>query len=208
MPKLPAYEGVELDHGGCAVVLRPSLRAAARLERLHDGFPALLQKVEEFDMRTIRAVVAYCLKDYEADELLDHVAKHPLGAFAKDAQPAIFDLINAMLPEPPEGDEPQGGSTGQPMPWAKVYSELFGLATGWLGWTPETAWNATPQEISDAFAAHIAKLKAIHGSDDDTATKDSAPTYSKDQLARIEAQGHDPAFDRAGLRALKSKGKL
>ena len=150
MPDLSAYDGVTLDYGGCAVVLRPSLRAASRLERLHDGFPALLLKVEEFDTRTIRTVLTYCLKDYEAEELLDYISKRPLGAFAKVAQTAIFNLISVMFPEPPEGDEPQAEPTGQPMPWAKVYGELFGLATGWLGWTrkrhgtPRRKRSATP----------------------------------------------------------------
>lgn len=207
MPDLSAYDGVALDYGGCAVVLRPSLRTASRLERLHDGFPALLAKIEEFDTRTIRAVITYSAQDWEAEELLDYVAKQPLGTFCQAAQAPILRLIDAMLPEP-ESDETTTEPTGQPMPWAKVYRELFGLATGWLGWPPDAAWNATPQEISDAFTAHIAKLKAIHGGEEADDTQHSASSYSADQLKRIEAQGRDAAFDRASLRALKGKGKL
>jgi uncharacterized phage protein (TIGR02216 family) len=29
---------------------------------------------------------------------------------------------------------------------------LAGVAAQWLGWTPETFWNATPTELSDALA--------------------------------------------------------
>ncbi len=33
-----------------------------------------------------------------------------------------------------------------------------------MSWSPETAWNATPAEITEAYAGHIEMLKAIHGS--------------------------------------------
>jgi hypothetical protein len=87
------------------------------------------------------------------------------------------------------------------MPWPEVYRELYRTATGWLHWTPTEAWAATPTEINEAFAGHIAMLKAIHGSADDKPAKQTDP----DQAARNVADGLDPEFDRAGLRALKAK---
>ncbi|MEQ8899287.1 MAG: hypothetical protein RID23_19570 [Roseovarius sp.] len=205
MPKLSTYEGVALEYGRSAVFLRPSLRAATNLERLHGGFPALLRKIEEFDTRTVCAAITYSADRDAAERLLAYASTQPLSGFMLAAQRPLFELVQALLPEAPD-DQHNAKTTGDPMPWAEVYRELFGLATGWLGWTPETAWSATPQEITDAFNAHLAKLKAIHGSaeDDDDQSPD---TYTPGQLAQIEAKGHDPAFDRAGLQGLKAKGK-
>ena len=57
MNTLPAYDEIALKFGEHTVFLRPSLRAAIRLERMHDGFPALLNKIEEFDTRTVWSVI-------------------------------------------------------------------------------------------------------------------------------------------------------
>lgn len=205
MPELSAYDGVALEYGNHTVFLRPSLRAATRLERLHDGFPALLQKIEEFDTRTVHTAIACCTEKHDADELINVLGTAPLSGFLKAAQAPLFELVNAMLPVAPEED--QGEPIGKPVPWAEVYRELYGLATGWLGWTPETAWHATPQEITDAFGAHIDMLKAIHGGADDHEESGAQNSYTLDQLQAIEEQDHDPAFDRAALHALKGKGK-
>ncbi|MEQ9037433.1 MAG: hypothetical protein RIE24_03680 [Silicimonas sp.] len=194
-----------LEYGGNAVFLRPSLQAATHLERLHGGFPALLRKIEEFDTRTVRAAISYSADKDAAERLLAYAATQPLSGFMLAVQRPLFDLIQALLPEAPD-DQHKAKTTGAPMPWCEVYRELYGLATGWLGWPPETAWSATPQEITDAFKAHLAKLKAIHGAAEDDDDQ-SADTYTPDQLAQIEKQGHDPALDRAGLHALKGKVK-
>ena len=68
-----------LAHGGITVRLRPSLRAARRLERLHDGFPALFRKIDTFDTLTIRAVIPQAATDWTAAErLLDAMAVLPV----------------------------------------------------------------------------------------------------------------------------------
>lgn len=204
MNKLSAYQEIALEYGGNTVFLRPSLRAATCLERLHDGFPVLLRKIEEFDTRTVKAIITYTADKQDAERLLNHAAKQPLLGFVQAAQAPLFDLVTALLPNAPEtADDQASPTTGKSMPWAEVFNDLFGLATGWLGWTPETAWNATPQEITDAFTAHITKLKAIHGSADD---EGEAKPHSKTEHQQIVDQGFDPEFDHDGLLALKNMG--
>lgn len=204
MNKLSAYQEIALEYGGNTVFLRPSLRAATRLERLHDGFPALLHKIEEFDTGTVKAIITYSADRQDAERLLNHAAKQPLLGFVQAAQSPLFDLVTALLPNAPDiTDDQAAPTTGNSMPWAEVFNDLFGLATGWLGWTPQTAWQATPQEITDAFTAHIAKLKAIHGTADD---EGEAKPHSKTEHQKIVEQGFDPEFDRAGLFALKDMG--
>jgi hypothetical protein len=91
----------------------------------------------------------------------------------------------------------------KPVAWADLYADLYKLSTGWLGWTPDTAWNATLPEILNAFDGHIDLLKAVHGGGEDQSA-DSSTMTNKQRQENIEA-GLDPDFDRAGLRALKAK---
>lgn len=101
----------------------------------------------------------------------------------------------------PATDAKAKAGTGKAMTWPQIYAALYDRATGWLHWTPQATWKATPTEIDRAYWAHIEQLKAIHGSGDND-EKEPNP----EQVARNEAAGLDPEFDRAGLHALKGKG--
>jgi hypothetical protein len=197
MTPQPAYDEIALEYGGNAVFMRPSLRAAIHLERLHGGFPELLRKIEEFDTLTIWHVITASAGKTATDDLFGHAATQPLSGLAEAAQAPCFELVAALLPESPE-DEITSPKNADPMPWSEVFRELYKIATGWLRWTPETAWNATPQEITDAFYGHLTMLKTIHGSaeNEDTGTTSA-------QRAQNAELGLDPEFDRAGLAALK-----
>lgn len=201
-----AYDEITLTHGPHAVRLVPSLRAATYLESLHDGFPNLLRKVQQFDTRTIAAIITASADKEAAQNLFIYAATEPLSAFRDAAQGPAIELIAALLPQSKETPDTPANTTTTPQPWSKVFADLFGFATGWLGWTPDTAWKATPQEITDAFSAHIDMLKAIHGGADEDA--DTTPTYTPERQKQIEEQGFDPAFDRAGLMSLSDMGSL
>lgn len=196
-----AYDAIALEYGGNTVFLRPSLRAATHLERLHGGFPELLRKIEEFDTLTIWRVITTTAGMDATEPLFAYVATHPIERFQHAAQGPCFELVAALLPQPPEGDTAPTGTDKQ-MPWAEVFRKLFGIATGWLGWTPDAAWNATPQEITDALEAHIAMQKAIHGGEDEN----TGP--NEEQRRHNIEQGLDPEFDRAGLHALKGLSQM
>lgn len=202
MKMQPAYDAIALEYGGNAVFLRPSLRAAIHLERLHGGFPELLRKIEEFDTLTIWHVITASAGKTATDDLFGYAATQPLSGFAKAVQAPCFELVAALLPVAPEAETTSPRNAG-PMPWSEVFNELYKIATGWLRWTPETAWNATPQEITDAFEGHMNMLKAIHGSTED---EDTGPT--KEQRTQNAEQGLDPEFDRAGLHVLKGLSEL
>ena len=78
------------------------------------------------------------------------------------------------------------------------------MATGWLGWSPDTAWNATLPEIINAFEGHTDKLKALCGGDDEEQNQGNT---EEQRQANIDA-GYDPEFDRAGYAALRNMGSL
>lgn len=206
MSSRPAYDEITLALGSSpAVRLRPSLRAASRFAQ-EDGFVDLPRRIAEFHLGTIGDLITVAATDrQEASAFLDQIGRTPLQTVADTITVPLLALVAGFVPAPDDDASP--GSTDNPMPWPAVYRELFRKATGWLGWTAEAAWNATPTEINDAFAGHVEKLKAVHGSPDQDAADKQPDAYSADRLQKVEEQGFDPAFDRDGLRALKAKLK-
>lgn len=197
----PAYDDIVLEHGSNAVILRPSLRAASTLERSHDGFALLARRIDEFHTGTVREIIMTAATDRkDAAAFLSAMSRLPLRRFVDVAQAPLFRLCAGFIPAADPTATPSPNA--KPMPWRDVYRELFRTATGWLHWTPEAAWNATPTEINEAFAGHVAMLKALHGGEDDK-TADRQP--DPEQVSRNIADGLDPEFDRAGLRALKAR---
>lgn len=193
-----AYDAIALKYGGHTVFLRPSLRAAMHLERLHGGFPELLRKLEEFDTFTVWHVITAGAGKTATDALFGYVAAQSLSGFANAASAALFEFITALFPTSADNGETRSTGT-DPLPWADLFKQLYGYATGWMGWPPETAWNATPQEITDAFEAHMSKLMAIHGAPEE---EQNGPT--EEQRQENVRNGLDPEFDRAGLAGLRA----
>ncbi|MFN3663841.1 hypothetical protein [Yoonia sp.] len=203
MTTQPAYDVITLSHGGNTVRLHPSLRAATYLERLHDGFENLFSKVDQFDTATIKAIILIAATDRAAAEALMTAAEvKPLRVFVEITHGKAVALCTSLVTNSADHKEvPEGPQ--KPIPWASFYQQLFQIATGWLGWTPDAAWNATPSEITSAFAGHLQKLKAIHGAHDDQ--NNDTTTMTAEQRAANEEAGLDPDFDREGLRALKAR---
>ena len=198
-----AYEEVRIAHGGSTVTLRPTLRAAATLEARY-GFPALFRALDDLSFTIISDIiltVADC-RDDAAAFLCSEAAGRPLFPFFMAVRQPLGELISMFMPAPDPKAKPSTGS-GKPTPWADAYADMYAGATGWLGWTPETAWNSTPTEITRAMSAHFDRLVTtgiLVRSD-----KQDVKTADPEQAARNEAEGLDPEFDRAGLRALKAK---
>jgi hypothetical protein len=198
----PAYEQVTIAHGGITVTLHPSLRAAATLEARH-GFPALFRALDDLNLTIISEIIlTACSSRQDAVAFLSVHPGRPLFPLFMAVRGPLADLVSMFMPAPDLKAKPSTGS-GKPMPWAEVYGTLYDSATGWLGWTPDTAWNATPTEITRAMSAHFDRLvtTGVLVRDDKGASKERDP----EQAARNVADGLDPEFDRAGLRALKAK---
>lgn len=189
----PAYDVIVLEHGDYAVILRPSLRAASALERSHDGFANLFRRVSEFHLGTIHEIIMQAATDRkEAIAFLQAVANLPLRRLVEITQASIANLCLGFIPAVDPAARP--APNAKPQPWPAFYREQFRVAAGVLGWTPEQAWNATPTEISEALAGHIAMLKAIHGATDSDQTDNLPDPNGK--------------LDREGLNKLRGKGRL
>ncbi|MBX5048119.1 hypothetical protein [Rhizobium lentis] len=200
-PQRPAYEEVTITHGGSTVALRPTLRAAATLEARH-GFPALFRAFDDLNLTIISDVILTASRSgHDAAAFLSSLSGKPLFPFFMAVRQPLADLVTMFMPAPDPKAQPSTG-TGKPMPWFEVFATLYDSATGWLDWTPETTWNATPTEITRAMSAHFDRLVNTG-----VLVRDKATVKAPDleQAARNEAIGLDPEFDRAGLRALKAK---
>ncbi|MCF8483827.1 MAG: phage tail assembly chaperone [Rhodobacteraceae bacterium] len=198
-----APKDIRLVHGFYTVRLRPSLRAAMQLERLHDGFAPLFDRLSAFNLATVQQIILATATDPDqAERFLASFATTPLQRLAEITQAPLADLITGFLPRSPKGDTAQGRA----VPWSDAYAQLYRFGTGWLQWTPEQTWAATPAEILEAVEGHIGKLKAMNGRTEDNGDLvQGDEIYTADRLHQIAEQGFDPEFDRAGLHALKGK---
>ena len=197
------YQEFALVYAGKVAYLRPTLRCAIRMEAMHGGFPNLIKKLEEFDTATVAALISNSAPRQEAEAFLTASKNTPVQPLMLATQAQLFRLIGALLPSDPDTSTDTPQAAQKAVPWSTVYSDLFGLATGWLGWNPEQAWQATPQEITQAFIAHTTKLKAMHGGDD----IEQSDISDEQRQANIEA-GLDPEFDRQGLQSLSGLGSV
>jgi hypothetical protein len=199
MNRRRAYEQVEISFGGNAVVLRPSLRAATILEERF-GLSALLRAVDECNLPIISEIILVSDSSGNQSEaaLLTAVPAMPLSPFFDAVRQPLADLVSMFIPAPDPKAKP---STGKPLPWRDLYADLYATATGGLGWTPKAAWNATPNEITRAYQAHVDYL-VMTG-----VLKRDGKEPDPEQAERNIAAGLDPEFDRDGLHALKGRGR-
>jgi len=164
MPRL-ADDEITIRVGYETIFLRPTLRAAFRLERRFEGFDNIIRGIADQNL-TIMAAVIRETSERRSDllDFLEHNEGMPLnvkvGALVEPLICAVLSL--AGVDECDVHNEPDKVEEAR-LSFAEHHARLFRMATGWLGWTPETAWSATPQEIVEAYQGRVDMLKAIFG---------------------------------------------
>lgn len=166
--------------------LRPTLRAALRLEREH-GLPKLLAGVMEGRLGVVLEILRESTgRTFGLDEL---AARSGLGAaFAALTEPLLAHLCTLYGLDPDVEARP-ARHVGEPPSPADTLAKLYTLATGWLGWPPREAWDAAPSEIIAAYEARLEMLRAIHGGSEPDAGltgPDDSP-LDRDGLAALGA---------------------
>ncbi|KQN72396.1 hypothetical protein [Devosia sp. Leaf64] len=194
-------DGIYVELAGEAYELRPSLRACTRLVHRHQ-WAGLLAGVQGFDI----TIIADMLRETGIKPVLlvEEIATSGLGAVRNRFTGPLAEFVLAIAGIDPDNTTPIKPSSGTPITPDEYHSQLFQIATGWLGWTPDHAWSATPAEILAAQTGHIAYLQmtGVLVPADGT---NKPNTYTPERLKQIEEAGNDPAFDRQGLAALKAK---
>lgn len=178
---------IAISYEGLRVLCRPTLRAAMNLNYRY-GLAYLLRDVVQGSLSAIRAVIEMTADDLD---ILGFIDVAPLRQVLSLCQPAAYSLLLAMTGADEKRDD--DGSESEPMSFADFLTQLFSIGTGWLGWTPETTWNASPAEILAAYRGQIAKLEAIHGVPDEPKKRDHRPldkqfddVFAGSNIIRIE----------------------
>ncbi len=204
----PAFE-IDLEHDGAVVTLRASLRAAVAIDNMPGGFPKVWEQIAQQSVTAIRAVIlATATERQEAHTFLVAAARQPLSQSLPGAQAACLAVLACYFPDTAEVAESRASTAAERTTLRAYFQQLYGYATGWLGWTPAETWAASPVEIEAAFAAHtdrLVKLTPGLSAEGDDHPKGNPNEYTAERLREIEEQDFDPAFDREGLRALKAK---
>lgn len=168
-----------LTLGGKVYTLRPTLRAAFYLHRKY-GFPELYQAIHGGNTTAITDLI-------DATQA-GHRYREP--TIAELLAPEVIDQLLKFIPvlcgANDKSDEPQ---SGEPMSFEEYFTQLYQIGTGWLGWTPEATWAATPSEIINAKEGRVEMLAAIFGKRDDTETIDATKGIPADVRAEINAIG-------------------
>ena len=200
-------DGIFVELAGEAHELRPSLRASMRLVRRH-GLTDLFAAAQDFNVTVIVDVLREAA--INPSLLLEEIAAIGLGPVRNRLSGPLVEFVLAVAGIDPDDTTPPAPSPGKQMTPLEYHTRLFEVATGWLGWAPEEAWNATPAEIIAAKAGRTDLitdvLKAVFGSPD--MPGQTADHYTAERLKQIEETGYDPAFDRAALHALKGKERV
>lgn len=181
-----AQDEITIDLGHEVIRLRASLRAAFRLESRHHGFEKLIKGIADGNFSIMADVIRESADPRSAfAEFLDGIDALPMGlAIERISEPLIAHVMALAGVDSDAATEPR--QEAERIPFTEYHTKLFRLATGWLGWTPADAWEATPAEITEAYKGRRELLSAMFGSgnaDGSTITKPDERT--RDRLNAI-----------------------
>lgn len=170
--------------------LRPSLRAATRIERQHGGFPAVMRALDECSVTVIADVIRECAS--APTTLPDRLLAPGIAWRVAPLVPGLQVLVlNLMGYDPDAEEKADDGQDADPRStFAEVHAKLYRLATGWLGWTPAETWAASPREIKQAYEGRVELLHAVFGGGEDKPSdQDRAATADERFASGIRAIG-------------------
>jgi len=190
-----ADDEIVLTIGAETICLRPSLRAAARLNHKFGGLDALLLKIAEDHFGALSDVIREASSArHDLAFLLSAPNSPPLYKLFETFRNPVISLVLAMSGHDPDAKDTRPADEHK-ISFAELFDRLFAMATGILGWNAQDAWNATPNEIMAAVKGRMTfvgdVLKAIFGKTDSTGDKASGPD-------------RNGTLDRAGLAELKA----
>jgi hypothetical protein len=178
-------EDIVLKVGRETITLRPTLRAACRLEGEFGGFQPIVAGIRDLNLTVISAVLRASNRYTPINAFLDNLEGAPLRETLAVVAPAVLQHVIALI-GPLENED--NGAPASPITFADYYAKLFRIGTGWLGWTPEETWNATPAEIVEAYNGRIELLKACFGSSDADHPKASLDDQMRGTMAAVIAR--------------------
>lgn len=159
-------EDIAIILAGEVVVLHPALRHAINLQRARPGsFTAVVAALDEGSL----TVAADIIRPHHPHPML---LNRIFEAGVDKLKPALIDYVAACAgidTGRPKAKQAKVNGTLPTESFADHLVSLFKIGTGWLGWTPNQALDATPAEIRLAYEGRIELLRAIFGSAEEEA---------------------------------------
>ncbi|QGM46655.1 hypothetical protein [Methylocystis heyeri] len=155
-----ANDEITIKLGQEFIALRPTLRNALRLARREGSFASVTQDVLDGSLTAARDIIItnYCVPFLEQkimDAGLENL-KEPLLAY-------LFLCTGIDV----DADE-QSSNNASTVSFEEHLAGLYRIATGWIGWPPNVALDATPAEVLEAYKGRTDMLKAIFGDPNET----------------------------------------
>lgn len=175
--------------GSKTFTLRPTLRAAVRLNRDYDGLQNLYAALGSGSVTASLDLISAACADprlavllaYESDQ---HGLTNSIWSIREQLQAFVLKLSGH------DDADGEPAATGKPISYDEYFATLFRIATGWLGWEPEAAWNATPAEIIEAQKGRIELLREIFGGKDDETVDALNGKIDSATRAKLDAIGN------------------
>lgn len=178
---------ITLQVGHETIRLRASLRASVRLHRRFQGFDKIVSAIADGNISVMAAVIAESATERtDLADLLDSGGALSVRIVVDHLVGPLIAHVGALAGFDADATDNQK-QTGKLITFEEYHTRLFGLATGWLGWSPNAAWNATPAEITEAYKGRVAMLAAVFGGA--KAEDDRDPESAEDTRRRLNAIG-------------------
>jgi hypothetical protein len=156
-----------------AVTLRPSLRFAIQLERRPGSFQNLTRDIMDGSLTAaVEIIQPHTDLDFLPNRIMDEL---------DGLKPALLQYVMACAGVDRD-DAPKAaprGKAAKSVPFKDYLHDLYKKATGWLGWAPEVALDATPAEIQLAYEGRLEMLKSIYGNNEKAQPDDDRPLEEK-----------------------------
>jgi hypothetical protein len=161
-------------------VLRASLRAAFQLNLKYEGFQNLSRAIAGGNFSACSDLISATCTD--SNRWTAYVVTRESTAVREllDIRDQLLEFVLILAGAKSTSDEP--AQTAEPITFDEYHTKLFQIATGWLGWSPADAWNATPAEITSAHQGRLEMLKAIFGGKRDDTEIDPASPKDRAEL--------------------------
>jgi len=131
-----------------------------RLERREGSFAKLIADIQD---ESLTAAVAIIGPNYPAQFLEQKIMDTGLASLTTP----LLEYVLQCAGMDSDGDDTPTKSDAPPVSFQEHLASLYRVATGWMGWTPQVALDATPSEILEAYKGRIEMMKAIFGSADE-----------------------------------------
>jgi hypothetical protein len=169
-----------LTLGSRSFTLRASLRALASIARDYHDLQTLHADIARLNLGACLDLIQATTSDPEQFAMVVAItADHALLDTISQVRPQLLSFIEAFSGS---NDTRSNAEPVEPITLDELVTRLFQIGAGWLEWSPNEVWEATPAEIITAQQGLIQKLKAIHGSSEDDAKTQVDVKTAKDRL--------------------------